>query len=611
MMIGVDPEFFVMPLLDEEVAFSFHPDLAAMALFATAAFIGGGIFLKMASVRDGGAAVAEGVGGVEVNAGAEDPQIRRYVNIVEEMSLASGVPVPRTFVLEDQLGINGFAAGFSINDAAIAVTAGALEHLNRDELQALVAHEFSHILHGDMKLNVRLIGILHGVMSIYTVGHTIVEGASATANTTGRGVRTRQPLNAGGINPLGLLIAFPGAILMAIGFGGLLGSRLIKAGISRQREFLADASAIQYTRNPEALAGALKKIGGCTYGSVLQGAGAEEVSHMCFGEASSNWLTHPPLEERIQAVDPTFNPDLGYRVLEVGEEKEPPASAPEEQESVGGVADEIVSMLGEATPESLIYCGLLLESIPEPLMEARGSLAGAVAASYLLLLDDDRQTRKAQAEIIQTETSPSVAREAQKLWPSIRKLDDELRLPLMDLLFPMLRQMTEEQEQEFMAVAERLIQVDDSVNFREFILERVVLHRLRAAGSDKKGRAAQFNSFSGVSRDLENILSAVAYVSSEDPAHIKQAFVVGRECFPPVVAKKLEFRERSRWTFEQIGASLERLAASSPAIKRATIDACAHSAMSDGEVVAAEAQILRAICDHLDAPLPPLMPGQS
>lgn len=609
--VRADPEFLIRPLVSAEHSLALQGHIFALALLITAGWMGGGALTKMYSLRQGGSSVAEALGAREVNGDCDDPFIRRYVNVVEEMSLASGVPVPRIYVLRDQPGINGFAAGLTINDAAIAVTAGALTYLNREELQALVAHEFSHILHGDMRLNVRLIGMLHGVLNIYLTGRTFLDLAREDLGRTGRSMfRPTGATDLGG--GVGLLLAIPGAFLMMIGIGGLLGSRFIKAGISRQREFLADASAVQFTRNPAALASALKKIGGAPYGSTIRGPQAEQISHMCFGEAHSNWLTHPPLEERILALDPDFHPDQGFDVLterdarqsfgmEMGRERSGLRPA-----EVG--ADDVVGQIGTISPEYLAYCASLLAQIPTSLMEARGSLAGAVATAYLLFLGGNRENKRAQAEIISSRASTAVAHEAQRLWPVVRELDERLRLPLIDLIFPTLRQMTPAQFEEFRAIARALISVDGSVDFREFILEQLVLHRLEDVRDVGRGKSAQFHSFSGVRRDIENILSAVAQVGAQSSEGIQRAFARGKNALPSVVAAKIEFRDASQWNYEQLGASMARVARSSMAIKQSVIEAAAHCVMADGEVRVGETELLRAICDLMDSPLPPIVP---
>ncbi len=623
-------------------------ELGLLSLVVTGAVIFAGSAYKISSLNNGGSVVAETMGGKEIDSSTMDPLERRFVNVVEEMALASGVPVPRIYVLERENGINAFAAGYTMNDAAVAVTRGALEQLTRDELQAVVAHEFSHILNGDMRLNIRLIGVIHGILIIYLTGRVFMRAAA-------RGSRSSRRGGGGG----GIILA--GVVLWVFGLGGVFCGRLIKSAVSRQREYLADAAAVQFTRNPQALAGALKKIGGYTYGSSLGAANAEEISHMCFGSVRGGGLsgfssglmsTHPPLEKRIRAVDPSF--DGTYRVIEAGEKHA--ALGADEVAAVAGSStggnraeggvfdlgdgsmaqgmamaaamstggndwssqgreldyqvapDDVLESVGETSPQNLIYCSTLLDEIPRPLMEVRSDLMGSMAAVYTLLLDHDAQERQKQAAMLKRHADPRILKEARRLWPSVATLDDEFRLPFMDLLVPSLRRMTDDQFKEFSAMVDRLIQADGKVTFKEFVLERVLLHRLEVARFRANRKAVQFHSFGAVGSDISNLLSCLAYVGHDDMAMARYSFDEGVKRLPKRVQGRIEFRDRSRWTFPNVAASLERLSVASPTIKKKVIDACAYCVMGDGVVVVEEVEMLRATCESLDVPLPPFIP---
>ena len=242
------------------------------------------------------------LGGRLVNPAQPDPDERKLLNVVEEMAIASGIPVPQVYVLPEEKGINAFAAGHSTSDAVVAVTQGALRLLTRDELQGVIGHEFSHILNGDMRLNLRLMGLIFGILCLAVIGRVLLHVRGGGKDK----------------NPLPLL----GLVLVLMGWVGVFFGRLIQAAVSRQREFLADASAVQFTRNPAGLAGALKKIGGLSYGSKLKNAHAGEASHMFFGNGMGGSFlglmeTHPPLAERILALEPDFDGEFPRTVLEV------------------------------------------------------------------------------------------------------------------------------------------------------------------------------------------------------------------------------------------------------------------------------------------------------
>jgi Zn-dependent protease with chaperone function len=278
-----------------------NPQLFLGTAVTTAAVIAFGSLFKIISLRGGGGVVARSVGGIPVTPNTTDPQKRRLVNVVEEMAVASGVRVPEIYILPEQ-GINAFAAGYSPDDAAVAVTQGALDTLTRDELQGVVAHEFSHILNGDMRLNIRLIGLLFGIFLLTIIGRVVVRSIASSGSSRSGGKK-------GGGAALFLLL---GLALIIIGYLGVFFGRLIQAAVSRQREFLADASAVQFTRNPDGLAGALRKIGARASGSRIVNAHATETSHLFFASALRGsfgglFATHPPLAERIKAIDPAFD----------------------------------------------------------------------------------------------------------------------------------------------------------------------------------------------------------------------------------------------------------------------------------------------------------------
>ena len=300
------------------------PQVFLAAATGTIAVICFGSLYKINELREGGGAVARMLGGRLMSPATTDPDEKKLRNVIEEMSLASGVPVPEIYVLDEEEAINAFAAGHSTSDAAVTVTRGAMELLNRDELQGVIGHEFSHILNGDMRLNLRLIGLINGILCLAIIGRILVQsGSSRSSRSDKKG------------NPLPLL----GIALLIIGGIGVFFGKLIKSAVSRQREFLADASAVQFTRNPLGLAGALKKIGGLSGGSKLDAPAAEEASHLFFANGlRESWFnifaTHPPLEERIRLLDPTF--DGKFPVVSLPER--PPQI--EEEPAIAAVAGE-------------------------------------------------------------------------------------------------------------------------------------------------------------------------------------------------------------------------------------------------------------------------------
>lgn len=652
-MVMVNGRYMTTETLDY-----FQWKLVGFSLLVTALVVGLGSYYKVSQLGEGGSSVALELGGVEVDARSEDPLRRRLYNVVEEMSLASGLAVPLVYVLPDEVGINAFAAGYTINDAAVAVTQGALEALTRDELQAVIAHEFSHILNGDMRLNIRLIGVVHGILLISIAGRGMLE-------MIWRGGSRRSSKNGG---PALLAIGAVGLLLAVGGWLGVMFGRMIKSAVSRQREYLADAAAVQFTRNPAGLAGALKKIAAHQAGSGLFSPHAEEVSHMCFGAVSSRftmtmtgWFeSHPPLEERIRRWDPGYDAsqlDAIRAQLERGQARAGLAMAgapmsgaaggatPEgammmaaawagaspsssgaslgmqSQSSGGGNdwsgqsrelsyavgAEEIVDLIGNPSPERLVYCSSLLGELPRPIMEARSDVMGASALVFALLMDESEEGRRPQIELLHRETSETMLREVRRLWEHVAALDAEFRLPLVDLLFPTLRRMTPEQYRTFREVVGAMIYADQRVTLFEFVVQKVLMHRLEVALGRPGRRATQFVAMRAMLPELQLLLSALVIMGHDHVSEARAAFDAGCAALPPTFARELQFQEGAV-NLQQVGAVLDRFALASLQIKRHVINAAAFCVLGDGRVKVEEVEMLRAVCDVLDLPLPPLVP---
>jgi Zn-dependent protease with chaperone function len=432
-----------------------NPEILLWAAGGALTVIICGSVYKLAALSGGGKTVAESLGGRPVQPNTTDLNERKLLNVVEEMALASGVPVPQVYVLDQEQGINAFAAGYTPSDAVIGVTRGAIQTLTRDELQGVIAHEFSHILNGDMRLNIRLIGIIFGILCLAIIGRILI--------------RTR-----GRKNPLPLL----GLALIIIGWVGVFFGRLIQAAVSRQREFLADASAVQFTRNPPGLSGALQKIGGLAFGSKLESEHAEEASHMFFGNGMGKsffnaMATHPPLKERIQAIDPSW--DGKYPRVALAEPERaveqllkkprgwgmpPILPLPGAQAAAAGFAPQtarpqtvrpqtVLPSLGKPTPMHLRYAEELRNSFPESVKLAARDPLSATALTYALVLSDDETLRANQLKELAQKTSPSVYEKITQLWPEVASVSARTYLPLIELTIPALRHLRLDEFQQF------------------------------------------------------------------------------------------------------------------------------------------------------------------
>jgi Zn-dependent protease with chaperone function len=584
------------------------PVLFAMVALATLALIGGGSLYRVASLAGGGHTVAEMMGGRPLPTQTTDPDERKILNVVEEMAIASGTPVPPVYLLEREDGINAFAAGYTPGDAVIGVTRGCIRNLTRDELQGVIAHEFSHILNGDMRLNIRLIGVLYGILLISMTGWIIFRSTADSYRYEGRRDDDKR-----GANPWPLV----GLALYVLGYVGVFFGNLIKAAVSRQREFLADASAVQFTRNPDGIAGALKKIGALAEGSRVAAPEAQEASHLFFGDAVGHILgffaTHPPLVERIRRIDPSFEGDFSKVRVETADRPRPGASAPatlRPQVRPGrGVfrlnPQEVVSRVGTIEPRQIAYASTLLTSLPDPLKAMAYEPFGARALVFALLVDRDSEAvRAAQLERLGAYAEPALRREVEEILPLVQRLTPELRLPLVSMIVPTLRRLSRDQFEAFAAGVRELVQADNQVSLYEYALQRLLF---RHPGGGRGTAAATGNSSRSAGLligSVRHVLGVLAHIGSAQPSDAALAFAAGIRALgwpgvdPSLPPRDLDLRELDR--------ALDELDAAAPPLKRRILTACAACIGADGKVTLEEGELLRAIADALGCPVPPL-----
>ncbi len=574
----------------------------------TLAVIIGGSLFKTAQLSSGGSAVAESLGGRLLDSNANDPHERKLLNVVEEMAIASGVPVPKVYVMDHEEGINAFAAGHNINDAAIGVTRGCITTLKRDELQGVIAHEFSHILNGDMRINLRLMGIIFGIVCLTVIGRVLLR---ARGNSRDK-------------NPLPLF----GLVLLVLGGVGYLFGQLIQAAISRQREFLADASAVQFTRNPDGLSGALQKIGAAHAGSQIENEHAAEASHMFFGNAMKSSLfnafaTHPPLEERIRAINPQWDgkfPQPSYEVEEEPDIKKParrsamPPIIPGFPTGAAGLAgaaaviqaSSVMPNIGNPTPLQLRYAVEFRESLPEGIIMAARNPQGACALLYSLILSDDESLRATQLDELANAAGPAMRDEIVALWPEVSTVVQRSRLPLVNLALPALRQLRSDEFNKFTQTLSWLIESDEQIVLSEFVLQKIIRHQLEPHFTRAKPPATQYYTIKPLAPDCELLLSALAHTGQTDPAEIAKAFQSG---IPYIRAAGLPMTllPREECGLNEINDCLDRLGLAVPQIKKNLLEACVRVVGADGVIQESEAELLRGIAETLDCPMPPFV----
>jgi len=555
-----------------------------------------GSLYKRVQLNAGGKSVAESLGGRLINLSPQSFEEKRLLNVVEEMALASGTPVPSVYVLAED-SINAFAAGLSPQDAVIGVTEGAMNLLSREELQGVIAHEFSHIYNGDMRLNMRLIALLHGILLIGLAGHWVLRSDNSSSRRSSSSNDNKSEL---------FRLAI-GLTLLVLGYAGTFFGNLIKAAVSRQREFLADASAVQFTRNPDSIGGALKKIGGHAAGSQLQAANAAEFSHLYFGAGIQSALdglfaTHPPLTERILRIEPDW--DGRYPQVagahDAGERLVAPSSTPVHPATAafnGAAVTQAIAAIGDPGLAHLQVAQDTLQTLPAALIQAAHDRDGAQALVYGLLLDPVEFLQQQQLDLLRPHLQPALIARLDTLRTPLCEVPQGQRLALIDLAVPALKQLGKD---EFAAVKRcmaLLIRADDRVELLEWTLLRIVERNVEGLRS----MAGKYR-LEALADDVALLLSFLARAGQDDPRRAAQAFAYGCAELAFVVPA---FKSDS--DLKDLEAALHRLTRLLPLHKPQLLKAMARCIGHDGQVSAAEAELMRAVADILDCPMPPLL----
>jgi Zn-dependent protease with chaperone function len=587
---GGDPAqpLFSVPSLQE------NAHLLIWVSLLTAGAIGLTSLFRILTLRSGGGGVARSLGGVLVTSDTGDPHLQRLRNVVEEMAIAAGVPVPEIYVLEKEEGINAFAAGYSPTDAAIAVTRGALHSLSRAELQGVVAHEFSHILNGDMRLNIRLMGILFGILVLAIIGRLMLSV---------RHSRTSKETAA---------VVAIGLALIITGYVGLFFGRLIRASVSRQREFLADASAVQFTREPGGIAGALKKIAAAQAGSTLT-AETEEIGHMLFAAGLSRRMlaTHPPLVERIRAIEPGFDPSEiasmrerlpRQRRIESGEV----AALAVSGHRRGGRtldADQVIGQIGQPDMTQIQAAAHLAQAIPIPLMRAARSNDWAIAAICYLLVDSDQEVRERQLLMIAEALGTESERQVSTLLSAAPSLAADLRIPLMEIGFPSLRRRPAAELRRLLALIERLIHADGRIDVFEYALARLLSQQILDAIDPADTRSAGTSRLSSREPEARDLLVIMAVHGNPDQRTARAAYTAGLAVLG-IRAGELERMGPNEWPgrLDRALAALDSLRMEDKQrLLRALLATARHAGVNQTEM-----ELLRAIVAALHVPMPVL-----
>jgi len=579
-----------------------NPGVFLLALGSTAAVLGLGSLYKFVELRDGGSAVALGLSGRKVDPHSTKLEERRLLNVVEEMAIASGVPVPEVYVLDREPSINAFAAGNTTSNAVVAVTHGTLHLLKRKELQGVVAHELSHILNGDSRVNFRAIGLLHGIFLFALLGRFLI-----------RGSMYQRRRDSGGV-------ALVGLGLLVIGSIGVFFGRMIQSAISRQRELLADASAVQFTRDTEGLAGALKKIGGATSRSYLETPHADEASHIFFSDAirrlalfAGLFRTHPPLAVRIRKLDPQWDGEFTEVSLpQIADGMSTPPDAPKDQTNAfaGSPRQETVSQtleqIGHPRAEHVTFASSLHAGLPETWIHSAHQAPMAQAMIFGLLLAPDEVLRGRELTKIAELADSQTAELALRFHSEAGDRSSAEKIALVEMAIATLHSLSIDEYERFSGVVTALMQSDGHIDLFEYTLSRMIQRHLARHFEGTGPTPVRFRSLRVLLPDARALIATLARIGSRTEEEAKRAFRDG--------VQTLQLKESAgtilpsgECTLAAVDRALQRYDAATPALKQNLLRACAATVMADEQVTEREAELIRAIGDALDCPVPPFV----
>jgi len=607
---------WAMMYLGESLHF-WDPSMFLVTAIATGGMMGLGSLYKTMQLSGGGSVVARDMGGRQVDPHTTDRDERRYVNIVEEMAIASGVPVPEIWIMDDEMGINAFAAGTEPGNAVVAVTRGCIQRLSRDELQGVVAHEFSHILNGDMRLNMRLMGGLFGILMISMIGKILFHALRFMPMRSSRNDKN------GGIAGIMILLFLTGVGLMIVGGIGVFFARIIQAAISRQREFLADASAVQFTRNPDGIANALKKIGGFSDGSKMVSARAEEASHLFFADGgmfSFGLATHPPLDVRIRAIQKDWNGEFLQADLPTmaegrgasqfsrngqdarvsgfdggGSPQETPVPPPLSQSQYE------MDRLGDASEIDVNIGQLLKDGLQLEWVKACHDREEAQMLIFGLLLVEDKQLLQGEIDFLKENLGEHAAKSALYWNAELAGLHSSVKIALIDLSIPSLKRLSPPEYHRFVEMTQWLISSDGQVDLFEFMLQRVVQRHLDTHFGKRRMPKIRYHQLDELQYEANVLLTTMAALGGMDQmeAAYANALVDVRWSIAPLPPEACGL--------DKIEAALEKFDRATPLVKKQLLRLCGQAVMYDGKIESQEAELIRAIADSIGCAVPPFV----
>ncbi len=641
---------FIAKLLD--------PDLFVFDFLSVAGFILIVSFLRTASLKKTGPdGIALSLGGRLVKRGSGSPRDRRLYNVVEEIALAAGCPVPRVYIMRNEPSINACAIGTSPENAAVCVTAGSMDYLTRDELQGVVAHEFSHIVNNDVDVNTKIIGYLFGLELIALIAALVFRSVLQISPH----VQTSRSNSKNGGAELAIILGvlFFSGVLFLIGYVGTVFGNIIRAAISRQREYLADASAVQFTRNPNGIVGALKKIGCPNLGSQISNSASVQASHLFFGSVfktgflQSVFQTHPPLARRIRAIDPSFD-----GVFPISVEKNDWARSSSEESEVPCVANSVhlvetdvesasfsqfagnavqnesvvpgtdtITASSCAKPTALgftreqLYGSAFENAVKSPDVPNKGEVRiessvlqsvpsiwerflvdslAARATLYAILRGRSIEEIQAQQEIIEQSESFELKGKLNFAWKAVKPLGDASRLILARKAIPLLKTMGLEEYQHFRETTIKLCQADGVLDLFEYTLQALVIRELDLFYRLSREPKIRYSTLESVLQPFALVLSYLAYEGALRSGDEVGAFKSGAS----EIGASVSLVPRNECALNAFSRALNALSVSAPLVKQKVIRALYKCVAYDGTVVEKEAATISAVTAALGVPSP-------
>lgn len=555
--------------------------LAIGLVWLTVAF---GAFFRWLDVRAGGAALARGFGAVPVVAGTEDARLRTLTAVIAEMAVAASCPEPDAFFLARDSGINAFVVGHP-DRPALAVSRGAVERLERDELRAVVAHEIAHVVQGDLALNMRMLVVLGGLLALDEVGRTV----------NGPGSAPGEPMQ---VHP-GMLVGWP---LRALGGIGWFGASVIRAALSRRREFLADATAVQYCRQPFALATALAAIRDADPALATPPGQVREIAHLCFSIARpSTWYrrilsSHPPLQARIDALDPHM--DLKRRKRASPEQKSSP-----ENVSGGMIGASPVALTVENPVSTFVVSDRIVLLVP------KGS--DCLAALCALFAGDEAIERSAYVGALRFAFDERLADRVEMLLPLLKGELDGDRLGLVEHVTTVLREtVTHENRGRILLRIERLLLASGALDIcrystlqllrRKLDVEFPLLEQIVGVDrvDDERTDRRKTRTFDEMAGEFALLLSLMVESSGAADDILDREFAQLLRCYTTTILPRR--RKSEPGIVVELEQAFQTLYVQPESVRRAFVQHCVEIMQADGHIARAERTLLTLFAASLD-----------